>query len=251
MCPQRLHEPAQLGRRERRGRTAADIQRADRPAGRTQQVARMGDLAYQRVEIRLQQAGKALDGRADEAAVGAACRAERDADIDGHVLRPQQLRCLYRGLRGLDAQAAALRRDMVARAQELFRLGGRPALQQGARRELRRADAGQAAPGGRLAQAHGRLIIGVLQQAAARRHVGLRRAQAAAGAARFAVQRDLGRGREPDRAGVQGRNRPVTGKRLRHRLHRLLREQGELELLNGIAVVVAAQEQLHAIASRR
>ena len=53
------------------------------------------------------------------------------------------------------------------------------------------------------------------------------------------------------RAGVQGRNRPVAGKRLRHRLHRLLREQGELELLDGIAVVVAAQEQLHAIASRR
>ena len=140
---------------------------------------------------------------------------------------------------------------MVARAQELFRLGGRPALQQSARRELRRADAGQAAPGGRLTQAHGRLIIGILQQTAARRHIGLRRAQAAAGAARFAVQRDLGRGREPDRAGMQGRNRPVTGKRLRHRLHRLLREQGELELLDGIAVVVAAQEQLHAIASRR
>ena len=70
-------------------------------------------------------------------------------------------------IRGLDAQAAALRRDMVARAQELFRLGGRPALQQSARRELRRADAGQTAPGGRLAQAHGRLIIGILQQTAA------------------------------------------------------------------------------------
>ena len=63
---------------------------------------------------------------------------------------------------------------------------------------------------------------------------------------RPAVQGDLCRGRQVKLSPVQRGNGAVARKGRVRLLHRFLREQRELELLDGVALAVAKQAQLHA-----
>ena len=242
MRPNRVHEPPELRRGERRGRAAADIKRAHAASGGSQQPPDRLKLADQRVEILRQQPGGLLGAGADEAAIDAARRAERNADIDRHVVRLEPLHGLGRGKAGLDAEPTPRRADVIALPEQAVGVRGRSAAQQAAGGQLRRAHAGKASPLRRVAELHGRVIIGVLQQATPGRDVCPVGAQTARRAGGFPVQRQLGRRRQPRFADVQRRDCAVAREGRVDRLHRLVRKEGELQLFHSVAVVMTAQK---------
>ena len=241
-----LQQLRHLRARERRRRAAADVERADVETGIPQQLTGMRDLAQQRVQIRRQKLPEALDGLAHERAVRAARRAERDPDIYRKIVRVKQLRGLDGMPRGVDAELCPRRRDKIGLAQQALGVFFAAAAGKAAGRKLRRPHAGERAPRGRGVQhLHGREIVAALQDAPCRAHVGILQPHAVGGEAGPAAIGDLGGRREELFAAREGRDGPVAGERLRAEFARLLREQLQLQLLDGVALGVVFQIQLH------
>ena len=235
------HQPFHLFLGQGGGGAAADVEGSDPFAAVMQELSHMDDLLLQGVQKTGQEAAEFFNARADKAAIGAAGGAEGDADIEGNVIFFQQTGGLDRGAGGLDAQPPPFGQHMILLLEQALCAFLRAAGEQMARGQLGGPHAGQASPGRRLAQLHGRRVIGILQQSAAAGHVtGQLRFHAPRGISGLSVEGDLCPGSHPVLAHRQGRHGTVTGKRPVHRLHGLIGKQGKLELLHGIALGMSA-----------
>ena len=109
------------------------------------------DLLRQGGEIGLDEVEGLLHAGADERAVGAAGRAEGDAEIEVHIPLRQAFLLLEPCGGGLRSKPGPPGRDEVALLQEALGLGRALALPQALRRQLAGPDPGEAPPGGRHA----------------------------------------------------------------------------------------------------
>ena len=141
-------QPVHLIGRERGGSTAPHVERLDVQPRFLHHSGGVGDLPVQHLQIRLHQSQRPLHGLGYKAAIGAAGGAEGDANIQGDILRLQLRLGSAGGLRRLDAQAAALRRDEVGVPQDPVHLPFRHALLQHPGGQLAGADARQRPPAG-------------------------------------------------------------------------------------------------------
>ena len=143
-CEQTVH----LLRRERGRRAAAHVEGLDMQAEGADHRARLLDLVEKGGEVGLDEGEGLLHALRDEAAVGAAGRAERDADVERDVVRLEVVLHAKSRFGGLEREAGAPRRDGV----DLLKLGedggGRLALTQKRHGDLARAHAGETAPCG-------------------------------------------------------------------------------------------------------
>ena len=195
------------------------------------------DLFQQGLEVGVQQLRALADGPGDEAAVGAAGGAEGDAHIEGNVGGLQQVRRRHGGCGAVQGQLPAVRGNVVNIPEELVGAFGRAAFQDVFGGDLGGADAGQSAPGGGVVQQlDGCQIVALLQGAAAQAHGLLGRLQASGGGNGAVVHHDFCGGGEPGPAPVEGGGGFTVF---------IFREQGHLQLLHGIAVVMTDECQFH------
>ena len=138
----------ELPRGERRGRAAAEIQRHRPQAERPALLPRRLDLLFQRVEEGRDELHALFHRLADEAAVGAARRAEGHAEIEADVLFLQRGLGRERMARGVEAQGRAARRNVVVFGEAPQRLVLAETASEQRREQLARPHAGQRAPGG-------------------------------------------------------------------------------------------------------
>ena len=229
------------------GGAAADIQGGDAPARRGQKAAGGGDLLDKSLQIRLHQAGKPLDRLAHKGAVGAAGGAEGDAHIQREVSGLCPLQGVQGGKGAVDAQPAPLRREEICAFQHGVAGQDAAAGKEVAGGQLGGPDAGQSPPGGRLRQQlDRRQIVRLLQKLPPQRHslpVRLYPPDGPGGAAAYC---DGGGGSEKHRPPEQGGHGAVTaGKGRFGEFHRRLGKQLHLQLLQGVALLMAPQKQLH------
>ena len=248
MGQQVIHLPGRQGG----GRAAAHIEGLDAQARLRHHAGSVGDLLFQRCQIGLHQAEGLLHRCGHEAAVGAAGGAERDAHVQGDLIGAQVAFGLQAGPGRLDGQAAALRRDEVGVTQDAVRFALRFSLLQHSAGQLARADAGEGAPAGGNAgdvtrRLEERQLQGALTQTLPLVLVrGIRKNSAGDAPRRFSMIMNAG-----DAGGIalalrQGDVSAVVLPRLRCLVDgALLGEEGQQALLNGIAVVMAAEDQLH------
>ena len=244
--------------RQSGGRAAAHVEGLDGQPRLRHHAGGVGDLLLQRRQIRLHQAEGLLHRRGHEAAIGAAGGAERDAHIEGYLVGTQTALGGQARLRRLDGQTAALRRDEVGVPQDAVCLPLRLAPLQHGAGQLARPDAGKRAPAGGDAgdvtrRLEERQLQGALTQTLPLVLVGgVRKNGAGDAPRRFAVIVKGG-----DAGGValplrQGDKRAVVVLRRDGPIDRaLLGEERQQALLNGVAVVVTAEFQLHRAAPCR
>ena len=193
---------------EGRGGAAADVEGADGSPGLRQKSARDRNFLFQRPQIGLQQFRFPADGAADEAAIGAAGGAERNADVQRQIAGLQHIHRPDCGDRAVDGQPAAVIGDVIHVPQQLVRRFGRAAFQQMLGSDFRGSDAGQCAPWGRNGQQLFRgQIIALLQRPAAQSDGFVRRLDPPGGCGGHAVHGDFRDGGKPDLSPVEGRNR--------------------------------------------
>ena len=205
----------------------------------------MYQLALQRIEVGRQQRCRFLYACADEAAISAARRTEGNTDVEGNI-RVAQTTYRFHGLLGtFDAQTRPLGAHVVTLPHQSECLCRVFARQKRAGGQLRRPNAGQAAPFRRLAKLHGGFVVGALQQTPQSGSV-LRflHAQTATGVGAAAVQVDLHLCGQPCTAAEERTDCAAV-------FIRYIRKQCKLKLLDGVAFVVAAQFEPHCSASRR
>ena len=235
-----------MGRGEGGGGAPADVEGPQAQPGPPQPGAHGLDLPQQAVEIRRQQLARAALGLADEGAVGAAGGAEGNAHVDRDVAGLQQGRRPHRGLAGLNAEPPPGRGDEEALLQQPVRALDRAPGQQVAGGELGGPDPGEGAPGrGRGELGQGRQIVGPLQNTAAEGIVLPVQGQALDGPGADAAPGDPGRGGQVLFSAAELRHRPVPPEGGLAELHGLLRKEAELELLQGVAVGMAGEIELH------
>ena len=254
MGQQVIHLPGRQGG----GRAAAHIEGLDAQARLRHHAGSVGDLLFQRCQIGLHQAEGLLHRCGHEAAVGAAGGAERDAHVQGDLIGAQVAFGLQAGPGRLDGQAAALRRDEVGVTQDAVRFALRFALLQHSAGQLARADAGEGAPAGGNAgdvtrRLEERQLQGALTQTLPLVLIGgARKSSAGDAPRRFAVIVKGGDAggiaaalRQGDEGAVvlPGSGGLVDGA--------LLRKESQQALLNGVAIVVATELQLHCFAPCR
>ena len=219
--------------------------------GRAQQLSRVFDFPVQRRKIRRQERAESLNRLADKRAVGAARGAEGDADVDRKIRGFRQPDSLQRVARGIDTQAAAFRRDEIRLLQKLFCRTFASAFEHAFGRQLRRAHAGQRAPGRNgIEHLNGSKIIALLQKPARPAHIRLHQGEPSCSKARFSAVAHLCRRGQIELPTRKRRYGAVFFKFLRHKFRRFVSEQLHLQLLDRIPLGVTSQQQLHRIASR-
>ena len=140
-------QPVELRRRERRGRAAADVYRNDAPPGSLYRRGSRAHLLLERVEIIRDALQKLRRVHAHRAAIGAARRAERDADVQAHVLRRERRFGACRGALGGERERRTLFRHTERFGQHPHGGGlGQAVLLHEPREELCRTHTGKAAP---------------------------------------------------------------------------------------------------------
>ena len=240
-----------LRRRQGGGGAAAHIEGFDAQPRVLYHLRRQRDLPLQRLQIRLHQLEGPLHRLRDEAAIGAAGGAEGDADVQGDVVGRQPLLGGDAGLGRLDAHSAAGRRHLIGVRQLTVRLAGRHAAAQQPGRQLGGPHAGETAPGGNAAQdLHRGLEKAHFQRPLTQSLLligGQRRVDAHAGktAALPSLIADAG-----GRGGVCGPLRKLDPgaavlRRVRVVDGPLVGEKRQQVLLDGVAVVVTGEDQLH------
>ena len=142
-CEQAVH----LVGGQRGRRAAAHVERLDVQPQLAHELPRRGDLVEKRLQIRLDERERLFHTLGDEAAIGAARRAERDADIERDIVRFQLRRGADTSVRRLNGEAGARGRDAVELLQFLFRTFF-AALADQRERDLAGTHAGQTAPRG-------------------------------------------------------------------------------------------------------
>ena len=247
-----------LLRRQSGGRTAAHIEGLDAQTRLRHHAGGVGDLLLQRRQIRLHQAEGLLHRGGDKAAVGAAGGAERDAHIERYLVGQQRTLGRQSRTGRLNGQTAALRRDEVGVAQDAICLTLRSALLQHGTGQLAGADAGERPPAGGDAgdvprRLEERQLQGALTQTLPLVLIGgVRKSSAGDAPRRFAVivkGGDAGGIAAALRQGHEGAViLPGSGGLVDGAL---LRKEGQQALLNGVAIVVATELQLHCFAPCR
>ncbi len=161
-------QPVKLRRRERGRRTAAHVDRHGAEPQRSRRGRRSGDLLLQRRQKGRDQLHALFHRLADEAAVGAAGRAEGNAHIEADVLLPQACGGLHGLAARVEAERRALRGDVELLDEAAQGLLLAEALPQLRLKQLPRPHAGQRAPDGLLPpRAQRRAVHGVLYEALA------------------------------------------------------------------------------------
>ena len=232
------------------GRAAAHVERLD-PQARLLHHAACGlHLRRQRRQIRLHQLEGLFHRRRYEAAIGAAGGAEGDADVQRDVLGAQVAPGLQARLGALQRQTPPRRGDAVRIPQHPVRLGGGHAVLQHGPHQLGRTDARQRAPAGRHAgDVPGRPEKGQLQRTLTQAFPFVCVGNACGPNAGLAPRRFAAIGQCRDPGGIyialMQCDLRVAVPVLALIYRALLREKGQQALLDGVAVLVTAQVQLH------